>query len=124
MQLIQLSAKPAQTLSIALGGQQVQLALYTLGAGAAAALYMDLASNGTQILTARKCKSYGNLPNTRAPFMLTGRRYLGFQGDFLWLDTQATINNPPIAPQFAGLGARWQLIYLSQADLEGANLVS
>lgn len=124
MQVIPLSAVPSQTLSIALGGQAVQLALYQLGVGGAAAIYMDLISDGETILTARKTKAYGNISNTRAPFMLVGRRYLGFQGDFLFLDTRATATNPTQPPQASGLGARWQLMYLSQSDLSGAGLVN
>ena len=124
MQVIDITAVASQTLSVALGGQAVQINLYQLGVGGAAAIYMDLVSNGAQILTGRKCKAYGNLPNTRAPFMLTGRRYLGFQGDFLWTDTQASATNPTQPPQASGLGTRWQLTYLSESDLEGAGLVA
>jgi hypothetical protein len=124
MQVIPLSAVASQTLSIALSGQAVQINLYQLGAGGAAAMYMDLISNGVQILTCRKCKSYGNIPNTRAPFMLVGRHYLGFQGDFMFLDTQASSSNPTSPPEFAGFGVngRWQLIYLSVSDLQAAGV--
>jgi hypothetical protein len=122
--IVQLSAVPSQTISIALGGQAVQINLYQLGAGAVAAMYMDLISNGVQILTCRKIKAYVNLPNTRAPFMLAGRRYLGFQGDFMFLDTQASTSQLEIAPQFSGFGVdgRWQLMYLSVVDLQAAGL--
>lgn len=120
MQVIPLSAVASQTLSIALGGQAVQIALYQLGAGGAAAIYMDLISNGATIFTTRKTKAYGNLPNTRAPFMLTGRRYLGFQGDFFFTDTQASATNPAQPPQASGLGTRWTLTYVSPSDLAAA----
>lgn len=123
MQAVPLAAVPSQTLLATLSGQSAQINLYQLGADAAAAMYMDLVSNGVQILTCRKCKSYGNMPNTRAPFMLVGRHYLGFQGDLLFLDTQASTSNPTAPPQFAGLNARWQLLYFTVADLQGAGLL-
>lgn len=122
MQIVGLSAVPSQTASAALGGQSTSIAVYQLGTGCAARLYMDLSSNGTQILTGRMCKAYGNLPSTRAPFMLTGRRYRGFQGDFVFLDSQLTASQIPVPIAYTGLGARWQLMYLSLADLEAAGL--
>lgn len=124
MQVISLAADPSQTLLPTLGGQSAQINLYQLGAGGAAAMYMDLISAGVQILTCRKCKSYGNIPNTRAPFMLVGRHYLGFQGDLMFLDTQASASNPTLPPEFAGLGTRWQLLYFTVADLQAAGLLN
>lgn len=122
MLLLPLAAVPSQTFSATLAGQAVAFALYQLGAGAAAALFLDLNSNGVQILTARQCRAYGGLPATRARFMLTARRYLGFSGDLVFLDTQATATNPTSDPLPAGLGTRWQLAYFSDAELEAAGL--
>ena len=124
MQLIPISAVPSQTFSASLDGQAASFALYQLGAGEAGEMFMDLTSNGVSIFSAKQCRAYGGLPNTRARFMLTGRRYLGFLGDLLFLDTQATALNPTEDPQASGLGARWQLMYFTEADLEDAGLVS
>lgn len=124
MQIVPLAAVPNQNFSAVLGGQAVQFALYLLGAGAAAALYLDVISNGAPILTAREVRAYGGLPNTVARFMLAGRHYLGFEGDLLFLDTQAGPTVPTLDPVPAGLGSRWQLMYFSQADLEAAGLVT
>jgi len=124
MQVVPLAAVPSQTFAAVLGGQAVQFALYLLGAGAAAALYLDVISNNTPIFTAREVRAYGALPDTVAPFMLSGRHYLGFEGDLLFLDTQAGPNVPTADPVPAGLGTRWQLLYFSPADLEAAGLVS
>lgn len=122
MQIVPLAPVPSQQFSAVLGGQAVNFALYLLGAGAAAALYLDLFANGGPIFTAREARAYGALPNTVAPFMLAGRHYLGFQGDLLFLDTQAGPNVPTLDPVPSGLGARWQLMYFSQADLHAAGL--
>jgi len=123
MQIIPLAAVPSQNLTTVLGGQQVQLSLYQLGAQAAIALFIDLVSNGAVIFSARECRAYGALPDTVARFMLVGRHYLGFAGDLLFLDTQATLLNPTQDPQYQGLGTRWQLMYFTPADLQAAGLI-
>ena len=123
MQAIPLSAVPSQNLSIALDGQAVQISLYQRGTNGAANLYLDLTADGAAILTGRIARSYGGLPNTRAAFMMVGRRYQPFLGDLLFVDTQASENNPTQDPQPSGLGARWQLLYFSESDLQGAGLV-
>lgn len=124
MQVVPLSAVPSQTLSVGLGGQSVQINVYQLGAGYATRMYIDVISNGVVILTARLCRAFGGLPNTSPRFIMTGRHYLGFLGDLLFVDTQANTNNPTQDPQYTGLGARWQLLYFSVADLQGAGLLA
>jgi hypothetical protein len=122
MQTLPMAAVPSQNFSAALNGQAVTINLYQLGALAAAALYMDLIANGAVIFTGRICRAYGGEPGTVAPFMLSGAYYRGFEGDFVFLDTQSSANVPTADPQYAGLGNRWQLIYLSPADLEAGGL--
>jgi hypothetical protein len=124
MQIVRLAAVPSQNFSATLGGQAVSINVYQLGYGAAAALYMDLISDGEPIFTARICRGYGAQPNTSPPYMCSAAHYEGFEGDFLWLDTQATTQNPAADPVYTGLGARWLLQYLSSADLEGAGLTA
>jgi hypothetical protein len=122
MQTVPLAAVPSQSLSVVLDGQPAAVNLYLLGAGAAAALYMDLFVGGTPIFTARQARAYGAQPNTAPRWMLAGRHYEGFEGDFLFIDTQASNQIPTVDPLPAGLGARWQLMYFSVADLEAAGL--
>jgi len=124
MQIVPLSAVPSQNFAATLGGQAVEVSLYVLGAGLAQAMYMDLIAGGEPIYTARIVRAYSGLPDNAPPFMLVGARYLGFEGDFLFLDTQATATNPAEDPEPAGLGARWQLMYFSLADLQAAGLVA
>ena len=118
MQAIPLTAVASQNFAITLGNQACQVSLYQRGYNGAAAMYLDLVSNGAQILTGRIVRSYGAVPDTRAPLMLTGRRYLGFAGDLVMIDTQASLTNQTEDPQPSGLGTRWQLLYLEVADLE------
>lgn len=86
-------------------------------------MYLDLISNGSPIFTTRIARAFGALPDTTAPFMLAGRHYLGFQGDLVFIDTQASALVPTEDPQAAGLGTRWQLLYFSVADLQAAGLI-
>jgi hypothetical protein len=122
MQILPLAPVSSQTFSAALAGQAVAFALYQLGVNAAARLFLDVTADGVSILSCRQCRAYGGLPNTRARFMLTGRHYLPFEGDLIFLDTQASSTTPTEDPRPSGLGARWQLMYLSQADLAAAGL--
>ena len=41
--------------------------------------------------------------------------YLGFDGDFIWVDTQGNSD-----PYYTGIGSRFLLIYLANADLAAA----
>lgn len=123
MQAIPLSAVPSQNLSIALDGQAVQMSLYQRGTNGAANMYLDLIADGAPILTGRIARAYGGQPNTCPAFMMVGRRYQPFVGDLLFVDTQATATNPTQDPQPSGLGTRWQLLYFSESDLQGAGLV-
>lgn len=123
MQVVPLAPVPSQNFAVALAGQAVAISLYLLGAGAAAALYMDLTLNGSPIFTGRAARAYGGLPNTVARFMLASKHYLGFAGDLLFIDTQASPTVPTADPLPSGLGSRWQLLYFSEADLQAAGLV-
>lgn len=109
MQTIPLTAVPSQSLTAALNGQSVSIAIYQLGA---ADLYCDLTSNGTPIVNCRKCRAFSGSPTEAAPFLLLDSAYWGFQGDFLFIDTQGDED-----PQFSGLGSRWQLVYYTPDDL-------
>lgn len=105
-QIVPLSAIPAQTLSIVLNGQNCQISVYTLSTG----LFLDLSVGGVQILTAMICRNAAQL--------LLDRTYLGFVGDLVFVDTQA---NPTLFdgadPVYTGLGAQFQLIYITGAEL-------
>lgn len=100
-QQIPLAAVPSQRLSVpALGGQDSQINVYQRGDS----LYFDLALDGVPIVTTKACRN--EVP------MLLASRYLGYKGDFVFLDTQGDQE-----PHYTGLGSRWFLVYLTEAEV-------
>ena len=103
-QSVPLTAKASQTLSINLGNQACQIAIYTLGLDEDAHLYMDLSVGTTPIVTTRICRNVQRL--------LEDTQYRGFQGDFMFIDTQGDTD-----PVYTGLGTRYELLYLLPSEL-------
>lgn len=99
MKTIPLTAAPSQTLSVVLAGQSCQIKVYQLSPESSPPLYMDLSVAGASIVRTRIARDRGRV--------LLDAGYQGFIGDFIWIDTQGTSD-----PRYAGLGTRWQLIYL------------
>lgn len=115
---VPLNPVPSQTLSITLGGQNCQIAVYQKqpyvdAYGVAAGLFFDLTVNGVPIVNTELC-----LDRTE---LLLDRRYLGVEGEFMFLDTLATEGGPPTfngsPPYYTGLGSQFVLLYLEAADL-------
>ena len=123
---IPLAAVPAQSLNVTLDQQNVSLSIYTLPRSsqsyslgqpvqydAPAALiqtiFMDVLLAGVPI---RTCLQAVNLQR-----LLATAQYLGFVGDFVFVDTQGSAD-----PIYSGLGSRFQLIYLEAADLAASIL--
>lgn len=113
MMIVPLSAVASQTLQFVAGGQNCQMTVYTNdGYDYSDAtlstpkeyVAIDFAYNGIQVTTTQNCLNRKRL--------LINRQYLGFVGDFMFMDTQGTDD-----PQFEGLGARWLLLYLEASDL-------
>jgi hypothetical protein len=112
MQTVTLSATPSQLVSAVLNGQSVSISIYQLGFPPMADLYMDLVSDGAAIVNCRRCRSFSGSDTEAAPFLMLSGQYLGFQGDFLFIDKEGDED-----PQYSGLGSRWQLVYYSPTDL-------
>ena len=93
-QIVPLAPVPSQTLAIVLAGQNCLIGVRTLGAG----LYFDLTADGVVITRTTVCRNLARL--------LLDRGYLGFVGDFVFVDTQGAAD-----PEYAGLGSRWLLKY-------------
>lgn len=115
---IPLSAVPSQTLAVVLAGQSCQIAVYQKQPivdeyGVAAGLFFDLSVGGTPIANTVRCLD-------RTPLLLD-REYLGFVGDFWFVDTTATDGGPPTfngaPPYYAGLNSQFVLLYLEASDL-------
>jgi hypothetical protein len=119
MQLVPLSANPDTTLQIVLGGQNCSIRVRTLDGYAIADdasldtgaqyLMFSLDVSGVSITVNQNCLNLKRL--------LINRQYLGFVGDFMFVDTQPPAGTLGEDPQYTGLGTRWQLVYLEAADL-------
>jgi hypothetical protein len=105
MQIVPLQPVPSQTVACLLGGQQCQLNIYTKTQG----IFFDLTSNGVDMTIATIARN--------AVFLDPHASYDGFVGNFIFIDTQGVED-----PQFSGLGARWQLVYLDAAEYAAAQI--
>lgn len=99
MFVIPLTSVPSQKLSALLAGQNCQIKVYQKTTG----VYLDLSINDSPIVSGVIC---------RDRVVLVRDTYLGFTGDLAFFDTQGTSD-----PTYDGLGARYQLVYLSPGEL-------
>lgn len=113
MLVVPLNPVPSQTLQIVLDGQNCNISVY-MKTGADLTdqtlqtpkqqTYMDLSYNGITVTTTALCLDQEQI--------LLDRQYLGFVGDFMFVDTEG--NDDPV---YTGLGSRWVLLYLEASDL-------
>ena len=106
MQVVPLNAIPNQTLSVLLGNQACQLNVFQSFFGVFMDVYVD--DGATLIIAGVLCENKNRIVRSS---------YLGFVGDFVFVDTQAPTDQPGLNPYYAGLGDRYQLVYLEAADL-------
>ena len=99
MQIVPLNPVPNQTLAVSLAGQNCQITLRTTAYG----LFMDLYSSNQAVVLGVICQNLNRIVRSL---------YLGFAGDFVFLDTQGESD-----PVYTGLGAQFQLIYLSPDEV-------
>jgi hypothetical protein len=99
MQFVPLLATPSQVLSVALGGQSVQLAIYQKLLG----MYMNVQVNNVPIIGGVICQDRNRIVRSL---------YLGFLGDLMFYDNQGNTD-----PVYTGLGSRYTLLYLELTDL-------
>lgn len=99
MQVIPLNKTPNQMLTIGLDDQVCQIAIYQTLYG----LFCDLGVNNAPIISGVLCENRNRIVRSL---------YLGFSGDLAFVDTQGDAD-----PDYTGLGDRFQLVYLSPADL-------
>jgi hypothetical protein len=100
---IPLQAVPNQTLNVTLDRQAAQIALRQNGDH----LYFDLQLGERYITRTRICRDRQRL--------LLNTDYKGFVGDFIFIDTQRSIQEAQ-NPFFTGLGDRFALIYLQVGE--------
>ena len=99
MKFIPIASVPSQTFSVVLASQNCSINVYQKSTG----MYLDLSVSGSPLLTGMLCQDR---------VKLVRQTYLGFVGDLAFMDTQGFD-----APQFAGLGSRWVLMYLEASDI-------
>lgn len=99
MLVVPTQALPNQSLQVQLENQACTINIYQLAYG----LFVDLYVNDTLIIAGTT-----GLDRTR----MVRDAYLGFAGDLFFADTQGTAD-----PVYTGLGAQFQLCYLTPADL-------
>lgn len=99
MQIVPTQPIPNQTLQVNLGGQACILNIYQQAYG----LYVDVYVGSTLIIAGVIALNANRIVRSL---------YLGFLGDFVFFDTQDAND-----PEFSGLGTRYSLVYLEQADL-------
>lgn len=99
MLLIPLAADPSQILEVTLNGQQCTISVEQHFYG----LYINISLNGSFLLGGQICENLNRIVRSA---------YYGFIGDLAFVDTQGTSD-----PVYTGLGTRFQLVYLSPADV-------
>ena len=99
MQIIPLQSDPSQTLTVNLNGQNCSINVYQRLFG----LFLDLYQDGSLVIGGQICQNLNRIVRSS---------YLGFQGDLAFIDTQGTDD-----PIYSGLGAQFQLLYLSPYDV-------
>lgn len=104
MVTVPIRTDPNQTFQVVLGEQNCSLRLYTRGlADGSQPLYMDLYVDESGIFFGQLCKDGIVMPLYD---------YLPFEGGLLFVDLQG--NDDPV---YYGLGDRWQLLYLTAAEV-------
>ena len=99
MQIVPLTAVASQTENVLLGNQICQINVYQKTYG----MYLDLYVNNALIIGGVVCENRNRIVRYK---------YLGFIGDLAFNDLQGDEN-----PYYTGLGSRWILLYLTEADL-------
>ena len=99
MQTIPIQAQPSQTLQTQVDGQNVTLNIYSKHNHG---VFCDVVADGVTLVQSV-------LARDAVP--LIAADYLGFAGNFLFVDTQGASD-----PAYADFGTRYQLVYLTAAE--------
>lgn len=102
MQVIPLQPIPNQTLQVQIEGQACTLDVFQTTFG----LFMTVAIGDTVIIATVLCENLNRIVRSA---------YLGFDGDFSFIDTQGT--SDPVYTGLGGADAQYQLLYLTAAEI-------
>jgi len=97
---IPLQSIPAQAFNVSLGGQSCRISLYQKGDF----FFMDLTANNVTVVQGRMVLN---------SVWIVRYAYLGLVGDLVMFDTMGANDSPT----YDGLGARYQLYYLTPDEL-------
>jgi len=97
---IPLQPVPAQTVNALLEQQAATMTVRQLGTG----VYLSLSLGDTSIVSQCICENANRIVRGT---------YQGFEGDVFFIDTTGAGADP----QFDGLGTRFQLVYMTAAEL-------
>jgi hypothetical protein len=97
--IIPLRAVPSQIVSVTVADQVCRINVYQKSTG----LFFDLYVDDTATILGVLCENLNRLVRMT---------YLGFIGDFTFLDNEGTSD-----PVYTGLGARYSLAYLEPSEL-------
>lgn len=90
---------PNQTLQVQLNGQATTLNIYQINFG----LFVDVLVGATTIISGVIAQNLNRIVRSL---------YLGFDGDFAFIDTQGFSD-----PVYTGLGSRYLLLYIEPSEL-------
>lgn len=107
MLVIPLKPVPAQRLAVLLAAQSCTMHIYQRSTG----LYIDVLVDDALVIGGVLCRNL---------CVVVRSLYLGFIGDVAFVDTQPDKINGPMDPEYTGLGARYQLIWLAPSELPEA----
>jgi hypothetical protein len=102
--IVPLQPVASQSLNTVLNNQNVQLNVYQKLYG----LFMDVYLNDVLVIAGVLCENLN---------LIVRSAYLGFSGDFIFMDNQAAIPQAGEDPSYTGLGSQFFLLYLFPADL-------
>ena len=98
MQTVPLSPVPSQSTKVVLASQNCTIEVNQKPQG----VFVDVSVDNVAVVTAV-------LARDAVP--LVCREYEGFLGNLLFIDSQGSLD-----PQYAGLGSRWNLVYLTEEE--------
>jgi len=108
MQIIPLTAVPSQLVNVLLAGQNCQIKVYQKSTG----MFVDLYVDNALIIGGVIAENLNRIVRDA---------YLGFVGDLVFYDTQSTVQADGTLggadPSYTGLGAQFQLLYVTAAEL-------
>lgn len=107
MLIVPTLAVPSQVIQAPLGGQNVTINIIQKTTGVVA-VFMDVLVDNVPIISGVLCECLN---------LIVRSSYLGFIGDFVWIDNQAADPTASADPFYTGFGTQFSLAYLSPADL-------